>query len=987
MFLRATPFCDAASTFLSYPSPLMTRILLPLAFAALLLPSAASAQEEQRVDPIEAALQEWNASHGGDWLLSREVDLPTGRYLHGLVTDPLFLPRSDEGFFELGRMLVDETYGMFGVDSDTLVAERVHDLRLRQIGTTDKVAVEFSQWVRGVPVLDASLHLVFTPRGGLLGLDSRALPGVESLNTRPVSDGYAAVARARAEFAALEGIEAAWTGQPELVILRHHPGKYAEPRLAWAVELRNETLVTDPHGRLMLMAADRGNLELLEARDLIHHQQASGTVQGWATPGTAANSASNPPTLQTMRYMNLTSAAGSTTTDVNGDFTLNVGSANPIDITAAFIGPWARVVNQSGASHTLTQSFTPGVPGSLILNPAKTEYATSEASCFDSVVDMREWLKSIDPGDNHLDFQVLTNANLPQTCNAYFNGSSINMYRAGGGCNNTGFSTVVVHEEGHWANVIYGSGNGSDGFGEGNADVFAMYVYDTPLVGEGFYTSGGNIRSGWNTRQFCGNSNPGCYGEVHADGEVLMGALWKVRNNLNLSLGNAAGDLVADTLMVAWMNAYTDGQIRTFIEDHWLTLDDNDGNIYNGTPNFGDIDGGFRAQGFPGVTLQLLEVLHTPLADTLDEQGPYLVSADVASLVGSVITSVEMTWSVDGGITTTVPMVNTVGDTYEASIPGQPSPANVSYRLEATDSLGNTLADPATGEHTFLVGIRDTLYFNNFDGTGDEGWTHAQVATQDDWQRGTPQGKVEDPSAAYSGARCWGNDLGGSGFNGAYQPNVNNHLDSPSIDCSGATGVHLRFRRWLSVETAVYDHAEIFVNGNLVWQNPNTGNLVDTAWQPIDLDISQWADGNPAVTVRFQLRSDGGLQFGGWNIDDFELYRLQSSSGSQDLLTLNGPTVGLPGSSLLFSVSGMEPGAPWWLAGGTSIAGSVVQGHVFDLGAPYQILGSGTADFLGNASKLVAVPSAASGLTVYVEAASTISGYLVDSNPLTIAIQ
>ncbi len=60
-----------------------------------------------------------------------------------------------------------------------------------------------------------------------------------------------------------------------------------------------------------------------------------------------------------------------------------------------------------------------------------------------------------------------------------------------------------------------------------------------------------------------------------------MGALWKVRANLNTALGNAAGDLVADTLMLSWFNAYDDGQIRSWVEDHWLALDDNDGNIYN----------------------------------------------------------------------------------------------------------------------------------------------------------------------------------------------------------------------------------------------------------------------------------------------------------------------------------------------------------------------------------------------------------------------
>ena len=94
---------------------------------------------------------------------------------------------------------------------------------------------------------------------------------------------------------------------------------------------------------------------------------------------------------------------------------------------------------------------------------------------------------------------------------------------------------------GHWLNDLYGSGNGSDGFGEGNADVFAMYLVDDPIVGQDFCGSGCNVRDGNNTRQFCGDCCNGCYGQVHADGEVLMGALWKVRARLKVGLGSSAG--------------------------------------------------------------------------------------------------------------------------------------------------------------------------------------------------------------------------------------------------------------------------------------------------------------------------------------------------------------------------------------------------------------------------------------------------------------
>src|SRR5262249_54928459 len=80
---------------------------------------------------------------------------------------------------------------------------------------------------------------------------------------------------------------------------------------------------------------------------------------------------------------------------------------------------------------------------------------------------------------------------------------------------------------------------------------------------------------------------------------------------------------------------------------------------------------------------------------------------------------------------------------------------------------------------------------------------------------------------------------------------------------------------WLTVEDGLYDQATIKVNGTNVWSNPatagGTNEFLDTAWTLHDVDVSALADNNPSVKLRFQLQSDGGLQFGGWNIDDLTL--------------------------------------------------------------------------------------------------------------------
>jgi len=954
-------------------------IFMGLGLAAL--SASALAQEPASApDPVAAAKAEWEARTGREWRLTVAPELGgMGKFLWGAQAEAAFTPQDDSDWFELARQAFDAAHGIFGIADATLAPVEVQFLNLSQIGSTDKVAVEMRQILRGVPVVGGSVHALFTPQGALLALDSNALPGVERLPARPIANRWEAVTIARGHFAAREGMEAILTGEPELVIVRDTAGEIDQPRLSWSIELRNESNPADPAGLRVYVAAGDSSGAVVAQDELIHHQQIQGHVESWATPGTRAHSGANPPTLHTMPFMNLTSPSGNVTTNASGDFTFN--SANPVTFTARYQGPYCRVENQSAANHSTSLQFTPGVPATLTMNQGKTEWVTSEASCYDSVLDSRAWLKSINPADTKLDFQVLANANINSSCNAYYNGSSINMFRAQGGCNNTGFSTIVAHEEGHWANDLYGSGNGGDGFGEGNADVLAMYVYDTPIVGADFYVNGNFIRTGENNRQFCGNSNTGCYGEVHADGEVLMGALWKVRAALNQTLGNAAGDLTSNTLWVAWMNAYNDSQIKTVIEDHWLALDDNDANLLNGTPNYGDINDGFVAQGFPGVNIDTIAVAHDPLGNSLSEAGPYVAEAAITSMIGSVITGGELLYSVDGGAAANAPLAHVGGARWAASIPGQASPAVVRYHLVAHDVLGNDERFPAVGELEFVVGQRTQLYFNDFEGATDEGWTHGRTSGTDDWERAAPAGRSSDPSSAYSGLLVWGNDVLG----GSYANNSNSFLLSPAIDCTGRSGVRLRFARLLGLSTANGHSARIEVNGNVVW---NTGPGVnDGQWEIFEYDISAFADNQPAVQVAFHLSSGLLGSSGGWNLDDVELYTMDPVPPGLDTIVLSGPTLVSAGTRRSWSFAAAPPGARFWFLNGASAAGLERSGHAFNVGAPVLLLGSGFVNGSGGGSLTLNLPGAAAGRTGYFEVASLQGGAWLDSNLLTVFIQ
>jgi len=382
---------------------------------------------------------------------------------------------------------------------------------------------------------------------------------------------------------------------------------------------------------------------------------------------------------------------------------------------------------------------------------------------------------------------------------------------------------------------------------------------------------------------------------------------------------------------------------------------------------------------------------HVPLTDTQNEAGPYTALVDVVSQTPASVSGVDLFWRAEGATNYTTTAMTPTGTPNEWSggIPGHQSPVRLEYYMVATDSNGSTRFLPdglAAGDnlHRFVVGIYNRISFNDFEGATDEGWAHVQLATQDDWQRGIPAGKVEDPGSAFSGNNCWGNDLGPSGFNGSYAANVNNYLESPSIDCSGQTGVKLRFARWLTVEESQYDSAKIRVNGVVVWENPFSGNLIDNSWTIQDIDISSIADNNAAVQVRFSLESDAGLEFGGWNIDDFELYTLEPVGGGGNM-TLSGTASVNAGANATLDLSNASPNQTWYLIYSLSNAGTTIFGTVFEVGDPWTLFHTGTSDNNGDASHTFTVPAGGSGLTVYFEAATN-AGSIENSNLHTLTV-
>jgi len=722
--------------------------------------------------------------------------------------------------------------------------------------------------------------------GRLLSVHSTAVAQQGELAALPAFDAGSALAVAGEAFLRRHGPGAADATRPTLGAQRVVRDGQRRARAAWSFQLTRGLGTENPAGEEFWVDAVDGSI--LSRESTIHNFDVTGTVVSRATPGLAPDTASNPETTQVMKYARVTSSAGTVITDANGDFNF-VGQNSPLTVTVTYFGDFNDVQNSTGGEFSLTQTVQPNTPTTLLMNPADSATITPQANAFISVNKIRDWIRTINPTDSMADLRFLSNVNISSQCNAFFNGTSINFYLPGGGCPNTCYSTVIGHELGHWLNVLYGSGNGSDGMGEGNADVWTMYAYDTPVVAQDFFGLGQEIRNGNNTQPYCGDSNPGCYGQAHANGEPWMGAAWKVRNRLNVTNGNALGDLIADTVFLGWMNGYDQTQLRAIIETQWLTLDDNDANLGNGTPHFADIDGGFRDQSFPGVTLLPFLIADvTQLPDTEDVAGPYVVNASLSANFDPPLTQAVVRWRVNGGPYQDAPLVNVGGLAYSAAIPGQAYPSLVQYHVQVMDSIGRVATwPPSVPEQlsAFDVGTVNLVHATSFESPTNEGWTTGTMGDtsnpENDWSRGFPRGKGglagtlswRDPGVAASGSYVWANDLGTTTNDGAYSANVHSYLRSPVMNCTGATNVRLRFQSWITVEGNALDQVRVLVNGIDVYANPATPRL-DSAWGRQEYDISTLAANNPSVQVEFRLRSNGTNQLGGWAIDDARVFWL-----------------------------------------------------------------------------------------------------------------
>lgn len=876
----------------------------------------------------------------------------------------------------------------------------------------------FDQFFKGLPVIEGRADVRVNMRGVVAMFGSRAWPIPADFDVTPAIGDDVATAVA---WDALDATPpAAGSRGPQLCIWGDIASPTAAPvYLAWEVPVDNlGPNGTGPLGRYYIDAKtaavlhytnDRHECGMPGCTAATHAARAIG-LEPTSAPATAVEAATQPlhapvhtalPIATTVTVMGWTrtsvdgSAApvnvplpglvlsvpgiGTMTTDQNGQFSINISSSVTITVGALDGRHHAPIIVAAGAGWVTTNhQVDPGVDTTIQLLTAGATGADLAHTTTSWWVDKaNEWARSILGNTAQLTVadNIQPNLNVASACNASYSPAAnrLNFFATGTTstgvtCVNTAFSTVIAHEWGHGLDDRYGgiSNSNPDGLSEGWGDIAAMYLVDSNLNAVGFFGAGSFLRNGYNSTTYPSSSS-----DVHVNGQVWMGFAWELRDRLRAAFGTPTAIAISNDIVIGSIVADATTQIDAVREV--FLADDDDGNLINGVPHYTQLSGAATIKNLPYPEQILATYAHVPLIDTNERLRPREVFAAVVPNLGT-ISQVKLHFDTGGGTTIRTMHPTSLPNTYFGLLPGVRS-GSVNYHFETLLSGGQTSRYPSSGSFSYIVDAASGQPFTPFYTEGFEsggvGWTSVLVANQNDWQVGDPAGKSgtvngvfwSDPQVAATGTNCYGNDLGNTigttTWNGAYATNVSNFLLSPVINCSGQTGVRLRFKRWLTVEDGQYDHASILVNGVQVWENPVGSDVLDTSWQDIDIPIAM-ADNNPVVQLQWRLQSDAGVQYGGWNIDDVQLGTANVPALGAELELL--PEQVVQGGIVNTRIQTQAPSLPWLLGIGDAPGPVSVPGFpTFSIGGNLGLIG-GTTDGTGLSQWLFVAPTVPSAL-------------------------
>ena len=352
----------------------------------------------------------------------------------------------------------------------------------------DLIFVHVPRVVEGLPVRDNWISAAVN-HGNLilLGLQRWGDVGA-SVSRRPGISAGSAEDAVRAHVRPMEMTGFTKTASLELIPVTI--GESIGYRLVWSVECRIQGDLGRWEG---LVDAATGTLLSFEDRN----QYADGQITGGAYP--VSNDQRPPDGIEQagwpMPFADFTIDGVKRYTDTGG----NMGCI-PGSISTHLDGIYLRMLDSCG---TINETGTDGVDLGSGPSAAATDCTVpvghsagdtkSSRSGFYELNRIAEQARGhLEAGTSGGDWvrgQLTANMNLPQACNAFWDGASVNFFRSsvGNGCGNTGeIAAIFDHEWGHGMDNN-GTNPSIAGPGEAIADIYAALRLNTSCIGRGFF--------------------------------------------------------------------------------------------------------------------------------------------------------------------------------------------------------------------------------------------------------------------------------------------------------------------------------------------------------------------------------------------------------------------------------------------------------------------------------------------------------------------
>lgn len=720
-------------------------------------------------------------------------------------------------------------------------------LKAQRVG--DVWFLVFGQRHEGLEVVDGRVDLRVRTDGSIPLFGSDWFPGV-NVRSSPLVLAGVAEAVARAGVAFRDGTDQ--DRGSDLAILPVPDGAHVGYRLVHRVRL---SIANPPGEWTTYVDAQDGRVWARENR-LRFAATTDGGVNGTILPRTWTNAFATRP----FQSEEVWRGVDTTVTATGGGYSL-AGRTPRDTVFTRFRSPFLRIRNQIRDDVVIgSRAHPPSKPLDFAWTDANSD--TAERNAYYHALAAHARIKALDPTFTGMDYRVPCRVNITfAACNAFWDGTGLNLFATGAGCANmASVADVVYHEYAHGiTQYTYAPLNPNPGMNEGFSDYFAASTLDDPVIGRDIEGPGTYARLLENNAKIL---DPSCNGEPHCLSLGNSGALWDMRQGFVALLGKAAGVAKSDSLWhyASYGAAYWNNDYLLDV----LVTDDDDGTLLDGTPHYVTIREAFTKHGFlcPD-TVSGAWIDHQPLADADLSGQAFAVAAEMGSSAGALVTH-TLHYRVNGGMWQDE-MLTGSGVHYTGSIPALPQGGAIDYWLEAQDGAGNVALSPTDAPahaHTFHVGKLRTIWSDNF--AHDYGWYAGDDRPNSlgGWRRVDPIGtKVgsfrlqPETDVNNEDHVCWvTGDTTNVGTSPAYADVDDGctSLWSPPFDFTGLSNVRVTYWRWFTDEYAYDDTLWIEASGDdgatwaLIESQPFTQNF----WRQRSFDLGSLIPLTDRVRIR-----------------------------------------------------------------------------------------------------------------------------------------